>query len=122
MNRRAEQKIAGLAGVPVRLGDAHDPELDPGEYDVVLSRHVLWAMRDPAAALDRWLAPLQPGGRIVLVEGRWSTGVGLALADTDRLVRGAGVTPTSTRLDDPALWGGATDDERYVLVAGATPS
>jgi len=39
-----------------------------------MSRHVLWAMPDPAGALEHWIALLRPGGRSLLVEGRWSTG------------------------------------------------
>ena len=122
MIRRAEAKIAGIQGATVRLGDANDPDLDPGSFDVVLSRHVLWAMRDPADALRRWLRLVRPGGRVVLVEGRWSTGVGLARADTVDLVRGAGLAPESRLLDDPALWGGPIGDERYLVVADLPPA
>lgn len=117
MIRLAERKTTGLPGVTVRIGDANDPALDPGAYDVVLSRHVLWAMDDPAAALDRWIALLVAGGRLVLVEGLWTTGSGIALDDALALVRAAGLDPRARRLDDPRLWGGPIGDERYVVVA-----
>lgn len=52
------------------LGDASDPPVPPG-FDVVLARHVLWALPDPSAALDRWLALTTAAGRLVLIEGLW---------------------------------------------------
>ena len=114
---RARAKLAGFSGVTVKQGDASEPALSAASYDVVLSRHVLWAMPDPAAALRRWIRLLVPGGRLVLVEGMWSTGAGLTAAQTVELVVGAGLDPELTLLDDPALWGGPTTDERYLVTA-----
>ena len=72
----ARTKLASAgASATVELGDAADPPGDAGTYDVVLARHVLWALPDPSAALARWVRLLRPGGRLVLVEGRWWTGV-----------------------------------------------
>ena len=50
------------------------PTLPGGSFDVVLVRHVLWAMPNPGEALTAWLRLLLPGGTLILVEGRWSTG------------------------------------------------
>lgn len=115
MVERARAKTAGTT-VTVTEGDAFEPPLDPASYDVVLSRHVLWAMPAPAVALERWAALLRPGGRLVLVEGKWSTGAGLAAAETVALVEGVGRDPRLLRLPDPSYWGGPTSDERYVVV------
>ena len=60
MLRRAEAKVGSFPGTRFLLGDAADPPLSPGEYDVVLVRHVLWALPDPAAALLRWIELLAP--------------------------------------------------------------
>lgn len=117
MVARAEAKLAGVEPATVALGDAADPDLPSGSYDVVLCRHVLWAVPDPVTTLTRWRDLLVPGGRLVLVEGSWATGAGLTAARTAELVRGAGLTPTVRPLDDPALWGGPTDDERYLVTA-----
>ncbi|WP_410562098.1 class I SAM-dependent methyltransferase [Amycolatopsis sp. cmx-4-61] len=105
------------AGVDFREADAADPPCEPGAYDVVLVRHVLWAMADPAAAVGAWVRLLKPGGQLVLVEGRWFTGAGIPAADCEQLVLAHRETATVTRLDDPALWGGPIEDERYVLVS-----
>ena len=70
------------------LGDAAAPPLEPGSVDVVLCRHVLWALPDPDAALRTWVRLLAPGGRLLLVEGAWWTGGGLTAARTRELVLG----------------------------------
>ncbi|HEX2132835.1 MAG TPA: class I SAM-dependent methyltransferase [Actinophytocola sp.] len=97
--------------------DAAAPPFRAGSVDVVLARHVLWALPDPDSALVRWVRLLRPGGRLVLVEGRWSTGAGIRLAECRTLVRRHRDDVTTRRLDDPALWGRAVEDERYLLVS-----
>jgi 2-polyprenyl-3-methyl-5-hydroxy-6-metoxy-1,4-benzoquinol methylase len=118
MLARARRK-ATHAGVEVSLaqGDAADPRLEPGGFDVVLCRHVLWALPDPSAALARWVALLRPGGRLLLVEGEWSTGAGLDARRTVELVREHRESAEVTRLTDPVYWGKEIDDERYLLVS-----
>ncbi len=112
MVRRAREKVPGIEFV---VADASAPPLDPASYDVVLSRHVLWAMPDPAATLARWRDLLTPGGRLVLVEGSWSTGAGLTAAETVALVEGLGRPATLRRLPEAEYWGREIDDERYAV-------
>jgi SAM-dependent methyltransferase len=117
---RAEAK-AEAAGVRLdpMVGDVSAPGLSPASYDAVLSRHVVWALPKPAAALSRWVGLLVPGGRMVLVEGFWSTGSGLHADELVQLLE-ADIRLTDivvTVLDDPALWGGPVRDERYVITA-----
>ena len=50
--------------VTVRPGDAAHPGLAPASVDVVLCRHVLWALPDPVAVVGRWVSALRPGGRL----------------------------------------------------------
>lgn len=118
MVSRARAK-AEAAGVAARFdnGDAADPALPSGGFDVVLSRHVLWALPEPATGLRRWVDLLAPSGRLVLVEGRWSTGAGLAAAETEALVRETGRGAVVRHLREPAYWGREIDDERYLLVS-----
>jgi ubiquinone/menaquinone biosynthesis C-methylase UbiE len=112
MIARARRKAPAVEFVEA---DASAPPLDPASYDVVLSRHVLWAMPDPAAALARWEQLLRDGGRLVLVEGSWSTGAGLTGDETVALVEGLGRTASLRPLGEPAYWGRETGDERYVV-------
>lgn len=117
MVEAAGRKGAGVPGVRFIQGDAFDPTLPEPSYDVVLCRHVLWAMPDPAVALSRWLRLLTPSGRLVLVEGRWSNGVGLPAEEVVRLVEDTGRSASLTRLTDPAYWGRRISDDRYVVTS-----
>lgn len=113
---RAKARAAGVSARFV-LSDAAAPTLPPGSFDVVLARHVLWALPDAGAALAAWLRLLLPGGTLVLVEGRWSTGAGLTAAEAGQSVLRHRADATVTALDDPLLWGGPVSDERYLLVS-----
>ncbi len=116
MVRLARQKGGDRPDVRFAEADASNPPLEPHTFDVVLCRHVLWAMPDPAAALQRWIDLLAPGGRLLLVEGRWFNGAGLAAADTVALVEAAGRRAELTLLPEPVYWGREIDDERYLVV------
>ena len=112
----ARAKTAG-AGVEVLEGDAAEPPYAPGSCDVVLSRHVLWALPDPSAAIARWVALLRPGGRLLLVEGRWQTGAGISAAECERLVLAHRDQADVRLLPEDVYWGGPITDERYLLVS-----
>ena len=113
---KARQKAG--AAVTFVEGDAAQPDLPIASFDVILCRHVLWALPDPSAALTCWAKLLVPGGIICLVEGLWHTGVGVS-ADQIRAalppnLRCNGVRSLS---GDTALWGAAVSDERFVMTA-----
>jgi SAM-dependent methyltransferase len=104
MIQRAEAK-ARRHGVDIALhvGDAAFPEVG-ASFDVVLTHHLLWAIADPAAAVTRWFDLLTGDGRLVLIEGRWHTGAGLAASEVLALVSGHSTSARVQLLDDPALW------------------
>lgn len=115
---RAREKAAA-AGVTATFeqGDASVPVLESSAYDVVLARHILWALPDPRAALSKWTDLLRPQGLLVLIEGRWSTGGGLTAAECRSLVLEHRHQATVHQLRDPSLWGRTINDERYVVVS-----
>lgn len=113
---REKATSAGVAAEFV-VGDAAAPPWAPGSFDVVLSRHVLWAMPEQDDALERWIALLRPGGLLLLVEGRWSTGGGLGAATVRDKVLRHRAEATVVALDAPALWGRPITDERYLVVS-----
>jgi len=108
---------ARVADLRFLAGDAARPPLPPAAYDVVLSRHVLWAMPDPAAAFAAWVELLAPGGVVVLVEGRWSTGAGLRADEARSIVQGVRAEALVRQLPDVGLWGRPIEDERYLLLS-----
>ncbi|MFG1705795.1 class I SAM-dependent methyltransferase [Nonomuraea sp. M3C6] len=136
MVERARAKLSGTSAA-VLVADAARPPVGERSFDVVLARHLLWTIPDPEAALARWAGLLRPGGRLVLVEGRWGTpaeasgdspGAGGVSGDLPWAGGvGAGDLVTALRpivadvrvdpLTDPALWGKEIDDERYAVVA-----
>jgi SAM-dependent methyltransferase len=113
---RAKALMAGVAA-EFLPGDAADPPIPASSVDVVLCRHVLWALPAPGDALHRWVSLLKPEGRLVLIEGRWNTGSGLAAARTRELVLQHRSEAVVERLDDPLLWGRRVDDERYLVIS-----
>ena len=100
-----------------RQGDVSDPDLAPASLDAIVVRHVTWALPEPATAIRRWARLLREGGRLVLIEGRWSTGAGISSRRLERIVRPILPTCEVQPLTDERLWGGPIDDERYVIVA-----
>jgi SAM-dependent methyltransferase len=116
MLERARTKLAGGRLALVQT-DAGAPPLCTGAVDVIVCRHVLWAMHDAGAAVRGWLGLLGPGGVAILVEGAWWTGVGLPATELEALVRRDRQHVETMLLDDPILWGHAVDDERYLIVS-----
>jgi ubiquinone/menaquinone biosynthesis C-methylase UbiE len=129
MVRLAQAKAAPYgSAIEVEQGDAGDPPLEPGSVDVVFARHILWTLPDPTDALRRWAGLLRPGGRMVLVEGRWGLE---SAADQPALPWSAGVPseelaavvgelvgdPVVVQLADSVFWGKEIEHERYLLRA-----
>ena len=54
-------------------GDAVDPDFPEGSFDAVVGRYVMWTLRDPAAAVARWLRVLRPGGVVAMADSLWFT-------------------------------------------------
>ena len=104
---------------PIRfiVGDATNPDLAHDTFDVVLARHVIWALPNPDEALRRWAALLKRDGRLIAIEGRWGSA---GIAATDLITR---LTPLFDHIEhhplasDPDLWERTVDDERYALIA-----
>jgi 2-polyprenyl-3-methyl-5-hydroxy-6-metoxy-1,4-benzoquinol methylase len=119
--RMVDQALAKAAAAGVEctflMGDASSPSLAPRSFDVVVCRHVLWALPDPAAALERWVELLSPSGRLVLIEGQWSTGAGLTSDAVTALLPTRFTSVELIRLTRTALWGREISDDRYCLVA-----
>ncbi|MFF1297756.1 MULTISPECIES: class I SAM-dependent methyltransferase [unclassified Streptomyces] len=115
----ARAKLAGRDAAFL-VGDAATPPVGEQRFDVVLVRHVLWALPDPGRALRHWRELLRPGGRLVLIEGVWGavSPVGIPAERLTALLDSVAAHVRVERLSgDPLLWGRAVADERYAVVA-----
>ena len=129
MVARARAKTAPFgAAVDICQGDAADPPLAAGAFDVVFARHILWTLPDPTEALRRWANLLRPGGRMVLVEGRWGIEAaegkpdlpwraGVPSDELAEVVRELVGEPVVVQLGDAVYWGKEIEHERYLLKA-----
>jgi ubiquinone/menaquinone biosynthesis C-methylase UbiE len=61
------------SGASVRFeeGDAKHLSFPPGSFDLVVSRHLLWTLPHPEAAIDEWIRVLRPAGRLVVVDSQF---------------------------------------------------
>ena len=126
----AKAKQAGVT-IEFKVGDASDPDLVDRSFDVVLARHLVWALLDPIAALSRWTRLLSREGRLILVEGRWFNPEPKSTGDSGLPWEGgvfaaelaSALSPLLDQIDhhplsdDPTLWGKTVTDERYAIVA-----
>jgi 2-polyprenyl-3-methyl-5-hydroxy-6-metoxy-1,4-benzoquinol methylase len=114
---KAKTKAAGYS-IPFKVMDAYNPDFSPRQFDVIVCRHLLWALPEPALALQRWSKMLVPGGRLVLIEGDWHTGVGLQSQQViDALPSTFTIVTVKNLSGQSNLWGGEVTDERYIVVA-----
>ncbi len=58
-------------GVDARLErmDAQHLDFDDGEFDLVISRNVVWNLEDPLDAYREWLRVLKDGGKLMVFDG-----------------------------------------------------
>lgn len=68
------RRKAGSRPVRFEEGDAEQLPFAPASFDLVISRHVLWTLPHPEAAVDEWIRVLRPGGRLVVVDSRLDGG------------------------------------------------
>jgi ubiquinone/menaquinone biosynthesis C-methylase UbiE len=65
------RRKAAEAGFGIRFqeGDAEQAPFPAASFDLAISRHVLWTLPHPEAAIDDWIRVLRPGGRLVVIDG-----------------------------------------------------
>src|SRR5215469_13124477 len=54
--------------------DAEQLPFPSGSFDFAISRHVLWTLPHPEAAIDEWIRVLRSGGRLVVLDGQFDPG------------------------------------------------
>jgi ubiquinone/menaquinone biosynthesis C-methylase UbiE len=69
MIAEARRKATGRsASVQFEEADAEQLPFASSSFDLVISRHLLWTLPHPEAAIDEWIRVLRVGGRLVVVD------------------------------------------------------
>ena len=114
---RAKAAAHGLQ-IEFHVMDAAFPRFSGQPFDVIVCRHVLWALPEPAQVLQRWSELLKPKGRLILIEGFWATGAGLHAQEILPMLPPSFTYVSNQNLsDNPKYWGGHVTDERYSIIA-----
>jgi 2-polyprenyl-3-methyl-5-hydroxy-6-metoxy-1,4-benzoquinol methylase len=119
-----------------RYSDAEAPDLPPGSFDLIVERHVLWTLPQPASALALWRQLLRLNGRLALIEGHWKDMAprdeytqiyshlplfgGRPENEIAELIRSCGFGSVTTEpLMQSELWIEAPTHPRYLVIASA---
>ncbi len=119
-----------------RLGDAEELEDADDSYDLIVARHLIWTLPNPAQAVHEWQRVLKPSGRLALVEGNWGTPTtiseyeeirsrlpfygGLPSQQLTQFLQAEGLRNVVVQpLMDATLWGEEPQRPRYVVIAEA---
>ncbi len=138
MVAEARRKAAAVASPAAFLeGDVAAPPIEDRGVDLILERHLLWTLLDPAATVSGWKRLLRPGARVVSVGMDWrglsSTTTGGDFApflhrlpfyggrpalDIVALFEEAGYRDVTVEpLEDQVYWHDGVDAERYAVHA-----
>ena len=71
------RRKAAAQGLAVRFeaGDAEQLGFAEASFDLVITRHVLWTLPHPEAAIDEWIRVLRPGGRLAVIDSQFDPSV-----------------------------------------------
>jgi len=112
---QAKADAQGLQ-IEFQVMDAAFPQLTAQTFDVLICRHLLWALPEPQQVLQRWVKFLKQSGRLILIEGYWKTGAGLHSNEITKMLPASMINISVQNLSAiPNLWGGYVTDERYVI-------
>ncbi|MFC6616119.1 class I SAM-dependent methyltransferase [Halopenitus salinus] len=129
--RQTEYSIA------FQQGDAERLALPDDAAELVTARHLVWTLPNPTTALQEWQRVVEPGGRVLLIEGYWNHDEPWdeyeAIHDdlpmyhgrppdelSDVLLQGGFSDVTHEPLMDATLWGGEPYHDYYIM-SGTVP-
>jgi ubiquinone/menaquinone biosynthesis C-methylase UbiE len=71
------RRKAAEHGAPICFEEADAEHLPfaSGSFDLAVSRHLLWTLPHPEAAIDEWIRVLRRGGRLAVIDGQFDPGV-----------------------------------------------
>lgn len=118
MIQRAKTKTQNAGyDIAYHIMDASYPEFAENSFDVIICRHLLWALPDPHAVLRRWQKLLTTHGQLLLIEGYWHTGGGLHADEIIAMIPSDMQTTVKNLSSQSVLWDKDVTDERYLISA-----
>ncbi|ELZ22213.1 methyltransferase type 11 [Haloterrigena salina JCM 13891] len=137
LERAREKARAAGHSIEFHRGDAESLAVPDDAFDLLTARHLVWTLPNPAAAIREWRRVVEPGGRILLVEGYWDHDEPWDEYEEihDALPLYDGRPPDELRevlleaglrdveydpLRDPTLWGRAPRHDYYLMI-GTVP-
>lgn len=103
----AKEKAAGVgAAIRFEHADAENLPFPAASFDLAITRHVLWTLPHPEAAISEWMRVLRPGGRLAIIDGQSLVAPGEEQAASAR--RSAEYAPIGDRL--PFLMGKSREE------------
>ena len=109
------RRKAAARGASIRFeqADAEQLPFPPANFDLAISRHVLWTLPHPEAAIDEWIRVLRPGGRLVVVDGQFDPSAAPPATENAR------TSPEYAAVGDqlPFLGGRSREDIETLLTA-----
>lgn len=134
---RAKADRAGRSVEFVR-GDAETLPVADDAYELISARHLVWTLPDPDRAIREWRRVVEPGGRVLLIEGHWNHDEpwdeyervhddlpmydGRAPGELREFLAEHGLRDlTHESLNDPVLWGREPRHDYYVMTGTVTP-
>jgi ubiquinone/menaquinone biosynthesis C-methylase UbiE len=69
LSKAREKAAARGSSIRFLMRDAEATGEEPGSYDVIITRHLVWTLVDPAAAFAHWFSLLKPGGKVLIIDG-----------------------------------------------------
>jgi ubiquinone/menaquinone biosynthesis C-methylase UbiE len=114
---KAKAAAHGLQ-IELQVMDAAFPQLSDQHFEVIICRHLLWALPEPRLVLERWSKFLKLKGRLILIEGFWLTSAGLHSKELIEMLPASFSLVSMQSLSTyPMLWGQPVTDERYAIIA-----
>ena len=101
-----DKAVAAGAQIRFEHADAENLPFAAASFDLVITRHVLWTLPHPDAALGEWIRVLRPGGRLAVIDGQSLVAPGEEQAASAR--RSAEYAPIGDQL--PFLMGKAREE------------
>ena len=101
-----EKATSASAQIRFEHADAENLPFAAASFDLVITRHVLWTLPHPEAALGEWIRVLRPGGRLAVIDGQSLVAPGEEQAASAR--RSAEYAPIGDQL--PFLMGKAREE------------